>query len=148
MEVSASSDTAMVASSPTEITLLAMSHDEYMNPVQLAYFQARLRDMREACLRNMDFLVSGLEAASHVADPADRASLEEEQARLLRLRHRESKLLTRIEAALLLIETGSYGFCEDTGESIGLARLLARPMARLTIEAQQARELRKNAYRT
>ncbi|MEY2680496.1 MAG: polymerase-binding protein DksA [Pseudomonadota bacterium] len=104
--------------------------------------------VREACLRNMDSLVSGLEAASHVADPADRASLKEEQARLLRLRHRESKLLTLIEATLLRIETGSYRFCEDTGEPIGLARLLARPIARLTIEAQQARELRKNAYRT
>jgi DnaK suppressor protein len=148
MEVSASSDTAMVASSPTEIALLTMSHDEYMNPVQLAYFQARLRDMREACLRNMDSLVSGLEAASHVADPADRASLEEAQDRLLRLSHRESKLLTRIEAALSRVEAGTDGFCEDTGEPIGLARLLAHPLARLTIEAQQQRELRKNAYRT
>ncbi len=148
MEASASSDTAMVASSLTEIALLAMSHDEYMNPVQLAYFQARLRDMREACLRNMDSLVSGLEAASHVADPADQASLEAEQARLLRLRHRESKLLTRIEAVLLRFETGSYGFWENAGKPIGSASLLARPMARLTIEAQQTREHRKNAYRT
>ena len=104
--------------------------------------------MREACLRNMDSLVSGLEAASHVADPADQASLEAEQARLLRLRHRESKLLTRIEAVLLRFETGSYGFWENAGKPIGSASLLARPMARLTIEAQQTREHRKNAYRT
>lgn len=104
--------------------------------------------VREACLRNMDSLVAGLEAASHVANPADRASLKEEQARLLRLPHRERKLLTLIEAALLRIETGSYRFCEDIGEPIGLARLLARPMARLTIEAQQTREHCKDAYRT
>jgi DnaK suppressor protein len=81
-----------------------------------------------------------------VADPTDRASREEEQARLFRLRQRESLLLKRIEAALLRIKAGTYGFCEDTGEPIGLPRLLARPMASLTLEAQQQRELRKNAY--
>ncbi|MFM8445095.1 MAG: TraR/DksA family transcriptional regulator [Methylococcus sp.] len=125
-----------------------MADDEYMNLVQLAYFQERLRQMRTTCLRDLDSLWPELAATSGVADPADRASREEEQAVLLRLSHRESKLLNRIEAALLRIEAGTYGFCEDTGEPIGLPRLLARPMARLTIEAQQQRELRKNAYRS
>jgi DnaK suppressor protein len=133
---------------PTEAELLAMADDEYMNPVQLAYFQELLRQMRTTCLQDLDSLWPGLAATSGVADPADRASREEEQAILLRLRHRESKLLNRIDAALLRIEAGTYGFCEDTGEPIGLPRLLARPTARLTIEARQQRELRKNVYRS
>lgn len=130
----------MVASSPIVTAWLGVPRDEYMNPVRLAFFQAPLREM--------DSLLPGLEAAILVADPADQASLEEEQARLLRLSHRESKLLTRIEAALLRFETGSYGFWENAGKPIGPASLLARPMARLTKEAQQVWELRKNAYRT
>jgi DnaK suppressor protein len=104
--------------------------------------------MRSTCLQDLDSLWPGLATTSGVADPADQASREEEQAILLRLRHRESKLLNRIDAALLRIEAGTYGFCEDTGEPIGLPRLLASPMARLTIEAQQLRELRKRAYRS
>lgn len=147
MGVPVSTD-SVVTPSPTEAELLAMADDEYMNPVQLAYFQERLRQMRTTCLRDLDSLWPELAATSGVADPADRASREEEQTVLLRLSHRESKLLNRIEAALLRIEAGTYGFCEDTGEPIGLPRLLARPMARLTIEAQQQRELRKNAYRS
>ena len=146
MGVPVSTD-SVVTPLPTETELLAMADDEYMNPVQLAYFQERLRQMRTTCLRDLDSLWPELAATSGVADPADRASREEEQAVLLRLSHQESNLLNSIEAALLRIEAGTYGFCEDTGEPIGLPRLLARPMARLTIEAQQQRELRKNAYR-
>ena len=146
MGVPVSTD-SVVTPLPTEAELLAMADDEYMNPVQLAYFQERLRQMRTTCLRDLDSLWPELAATSGVADPADRASREEEQAVLLRLSHQESNLLNSIEAALLRIEAGTYGFCEDTGEPIGLPRLLARPMARLTIEAQQQRELRKNAYR-
>ncbi len=134
------------ALSPTEAKLLASADEEYMSPWQLTYFKERLLQMHETCLSDLDSLWTGLATTSPVADPTDRASREEEQARLLRLRQRESLLLKRIEAALLRIKAGTYGFCEDTSEPIGLPRLLARPMASLTIEAQQQRELRKNAY--
>ncbi len=147
MGIRVSTDSA-VTQLPTESELLAMADDEYMNPLQLAYFEEMLREMRSTCLQDLDSLWPGLATTSGVADPADQASREEEQAILLRLRHRESKLLNRIDAALLRIEAGTYGFCEDTGEPIGLPRLLASPMARLTIEAQQLRELRKRAYRS
>jgi DnaK suppressor protein len=134
------------ALSTTEAKLLASADEEYMRPWQLTYFKERLLQMRETCLSDLDSLWPGLATTSPVADPTDRASREEEQARLFRLRQRESLLLKRIEAALLRIKAGTYGFCEDTGEPIGLPRLLARPMASLTLEAQQQRELRKNAY--
>jgi DnaK suppressor protein len=147
MEFPVSTDSA-VTPSPTEAELLALADDEYMHPLQLATFQKWRRQMRTTCLRDLDSLWPGLAATSGVADLADRASREEEQAILLRLRHRESKLLNRIDAALLRIEAGTYGFCEDTREPIGLPRLLARPTARLTIEARQQRELRKNVYRS
>ena len=134
------------ALSTTEAKLLASADEEYMRPWQLTYFKERLLQMRETCLSDLDSLWPGLATTSPVAGPTDRASREEEQARLFRLRQRESLLLKRIEAALLRIKAGTYGFCEDTGEPIGLPRLLARPMASLTLEAQQQRELRKNAY--
>lgn len=124
------------ALSTTEAKLLASADEEYMRPWQLTYFKERLLQMRETCLSDLDSLWPGLATTSPVADPTDRASREEEQARLFRLRQRESLLLKRIEAALLRIKAGTYGFCEDTGEPIGLPRLLARPMASLTIEAQ------------
>jgi DnaK suppressor protein len=124
------------ALSTTEAKLLASADEEYMSPWQLTYFKERLLQMRETCLSDLDSLWPELATTSPVADPTDRASREEEQARLFRLRQRESLLLKRIEAALLRIKAGTYGFCEDTGEPIGLPRLLARPMASLTIEAQ------------
>jgi len=147
MEFPVSTDSA-VTPSLTEAELLALADDEYMHPVQLATFHKWRRQMRTTCLRDLDSLWPGLAATSGVADPADRASLEEEQAILLRLRHRESNLLNRIKAALFRMEAGTYGCCEDTGEPKGLPRLLARPTARSTTEARQQRELRKKAYRT
>jgi DnaK suppressor protein len=124
------------ALSTPEAKLLASTDEEYMSPWQLTYFKERLLQMRETCLSDLDSLWPELATTSPVADPTDRASREEEQARLFRLRQRESLLLKRIEAALLRIKAGTYGFCEDTGEPMGLPRLLARPMASLTIEAQ------------
>jgi DnaK suppressor protein len=81
-----------------------------------------------------------------VPDPADRATLEEEHALELRARDRERKLLKKVEAALLRIEDGSYGYCEETGEPIGVARLLARPTATLSIEAQERREMKQKMF--
>ena len=79
-------------------------------------------------------------------DPADRATIEEEHALELRTRDRERKLLKKVQAALKRIEDGEYGYCEETGDPIGVARLLARPTATLSLEAQQRRELKQKLY--
>ena len=81
-----------------------------------------------------------------VPDPADRATIEEEHALELRTRDRERKLLKKIEQALATIDSGDYGYCEETGDPIGIPRLLARPTATLSLEAQQRRELRQKLY--
>ena len=81
-----------------------------------------------------------------VPDPADRATIEEEHALELRTRDRERKLLKKVEQALARIESGDYGWCEETGEAIGVARLLARPTANLSLEAQERRELRQKLF--
>jgi len=81
-----------------------------------------------------------------VPDPADRATIEEEHALELRTRDRERKLLKKIQQSLARIESGEYGYCEETGEPIGIPRLLARPTATLSLEAQQRRELRQKLY--
>nr|HMN66467.1 RNA polymerase-binding protein DksA [Burkholderiaceae bacterium] len=81
-----------------------------------------------------------------VPDPADRATIEEEHALELRTRDRERKLLKKVQQSLARIESGDYGFCEETGEPIGIPRLLARPTATLSLEAQQRRELRQKLY--
>lgn len=128
----------------TEAELLRMPDSEYMSPRQLAYFRNRLLELREELLRESDSVWPTLSDSGALADLADRATLEEEQSRMLRLRNRERKLVAHIEAALTRIEAGTYGFCEDTGEPIGLRRLLARPMARLSLEAQQRREHQKS----
>jgi DnaK suppressor protein len=130
----------------TEAELLRMPDSEYMSPRQLTYFRNRLLELREELLRESDSLWPTLSDSGALADLADRATLEEEQSRMRRLRNRERQLMARIEAALTRIEAGTYGFCEDTGERIGLRRLLARPMARLTLEAQQNREHQKITY--
>ena len=79
-------------------------------------------------------------------DPADRATIEEEHALELRTRDRERKLLKKVQAALKRIEDGEYGYCEETGDPIGVARLMARPTATLSLEAQQRRELKQKMY--
>jgi len=88
----------------------------------------------------VDETVEYMREQETVADPADRATVEEEHALELRTRDRERKLLKKIEQALTRIDDGSYGFCEETGEPIGIARLLARPTATLSVDAQTRRE--------
>ena len=131
---------------PSENDLLAMPAEDYMNPVQRAFFHDRLTRQLEQLKRQAQSTARQLREVANVSDPADRASLEEEYARELKARGRESKLIQRIEEALLRIEDGTYGYCEETGEPIGLPRLLARPMARLSLEAQQHREHLKTLY--
>jgi DnaK suppressor protein len=131
----------------TEPELLAMPDDEYMNEKQLDFFRARLTALKDDLLSNAGETTEHLrEDTSIVPDPADRATIEEEHALELRTRDRERKLLKKISQSLARIEAGDYGFCDETGEPIGLARLLARPTATLSLEAQQRREMKQKMF--
>jgi DnaK suppressor protein len=134
---------ATVAKKPkvlTEEDLLKAPEREYMNEAQLAFFRQRLIDIREQILRNADDTGEHLRENEVTTDPSDRATLEEEYTLELRTRDRERKLLKKVEKSIKLIDDGSYGYCEETGEPIGIPRLLARPTATLSLEAQERRE--------
>ena len=130
----------------TEDAILKMSEDDYMNDVQLEFFRDRLRQMERDIRNNAGETTEHLRETVIVPDPADRATIEEEHALELRTRDRERKLLKKIEQALAQIDSGDYGYCEETGDPIGIPRLLARPTATLSLEAQQRRELRQKLY--
>lgn len=130
----------------SEQKLLAMTDEQYMNEVQLAFFRHRLQEMEKELLANADSTTEHLRETVVVPDPADRATIEEEHALELRTRDRERKLLKKLQQALAKIENGEYGWCEETGDPIGVARLLARPTATLSLEAQQRRELKQRMY--
>ena len=130
----------------TEDAILKMSEDDYMNDVQLEFFRDRLRQMERDIRNNAGDTTEHLRETVIVPDPADRATIEEEHALELRTRDRERKLLKKIEQALAQIDSGDYGYCEETGDPIGIPRLLARPTATLSLEAQQRRELRQKLY--
>lgn len=134
--------TAMI----TEKQLLAMKEDDYMNDAQLAFFKQRLQDMEKELLANAGETTEHLRETVVVPDPADRATIEEEHALELRTRDRERKLLKKIQQSIQKIDAGEYGWCEETGDPIGVARLLARPTATLSLEAQQRRELKQRMY--
>ncbi|MCX8522240.1 MAG: RNA polymerase-binding protein DksA [Rhodoferax sp.] len=131
----------------TDADLLSMPDSEYMNDVQVAAFRLKLINLRKEILNSAGETTEHLrEDTSVVPDPADRATIEEEHALELRTRDRERKLLKKIEQAMARIDTEEYGFCEETGENIGVGRLLARPTANLTLEAQQRRELKQRMF--
>ena len=131
----------------TEAELLAMPDSEYMSDKQLDFFRSQLEAQKEDLLSNAGETTEHLrEDTSIVPDPADRATIEEEHALELRTRDRERKLLKKISQALVRIDSGEYGFCDETGEPIGLGRLLARPTATLSLEAQQRRELKQKMF--
>lgn len=130
----------------TEQELLAMPESDYMNEAQLAFFKNRLKQLEQEILTNADITTEHLRETQFVPDPADRATIEEEHALELRTRDRERKLLKKVQQSLSLIESGSYGWCEETGEPIGIPRLLARPTATLSLEAQERREMRQKLY--
>jgi DnaK suppressor protein len=131
----------------TEPELLAMPDSEYMNDKQLDFFRARLQALKDDLLSNAGETTEHLrEDTSIVPDPADRATIEEEHALELRTRDRERKLLKKISQSLARIDAGDYGFCDETGEPIGLGRLLARPTATLSLEAQQRREMKQKMF--
>jgi len=125
------------------------SEDEpFMNERQLKYFKQKLLDWKEEILRESRETVSNLQAETeNHPDLVDRASSESDRALELRTRDRQRKLIAKIDDALRRIEDGTYGYCEDTGEPIGLARLEARPTATLSLEAQEAHERRERVHR-
>ena len=131
----------------TEAELLAMPESAYMNDKQLDFFRAKLQQQKDDLLSNAGETTEHLrEDTSIVPDPADRATIEEEHALELRTRDRERKLLKKIAQSLARIDSGEYGYCDETGEPIGIARLLARPTATLSLEAQQRRELKQKMF--
>ncbi len=131
----------------SDAEVLAMPDGEYMNEKQLAFFRLKLAQLKQ------DILNSAGETTEHlredtviVPDPADRATIEEEHALELRTRDRERKLLKKIEQSIARIDAGDYGYCDETGEPLGVGRLLARPTATLSLEAQQRRELKQKMF--
>lgn len=131
----------------SDAELIAMSDDEYMNDTQLAFFRLKLVTLKLDILNNAGETTEHLrEETVVVPDPTDRATIEEEHALELRTRDRERKLLKKIEQSIVRIDAGEYGYCDETGEAIGVGRLLARPTANLSLEAQQRRELRQKMF--
>ncbi len=125
------------------------SEDEpFMNERQRIYFRQKLLAWKEEIIRQTRETLAGLhEESTQHADLADRATSETDRALELRARDRQRKLIAKIDAALARIEDGSYGYCEETGEPIGLKRLDARPIATLSVEAQERHERRERVYR-
>ena len=125
------------------------SDDEpFMNERQSAYFRRKLNAWKEELLKESRETISHLQDENHVLpDMADRASSETDRSLELRARDRQRKLISKIEAALLRITEGTYGYCEETGDPIGLKRLDARPIATLSIEAQERHERREKVHR-
>ena len=131
----------------SESEIMAMPDSEYMNEKQVEFFRFKLQTLKDDLLSNAGETTEHLrEDTSIVPDPADRATIEEEHALELRTRDRERKLLKKISQSLARLESGDYGFCDETGEPIGLGRLIARPTATLSLEAQQRRELKQKMF--
>jgi DnaK suppressor protein len=131
----------------SDAEIMAMSDKDYMNDAQMAYFRIKLVILKQGILANAGETTEHLrEDTVVVPDPADRATIEEEHALELRTRDRERKLLKKIEQSIQRIDSGDYGYCDETGEPIGVGRLLARPTANLSLEAQQRRELKQKMF--
>ena len=131
----------------SDAELQAMPDSEYMNDVHMAAFRLKLVVLKREILSNAGETTEHLrEDTSVVPDPTDRATIEEEHALELRTRDRERKLLKKIEQSITRIDAGDYGYCDETGEAIGIGRLLARPTATLSLEAQQRRELKQKMF--
>lgn len=131
----------------TKEELLAQSEDEYMSEAQLNFFRSLLLTEKQSLVDAARETTLHLQDNEATPDWTDRATVEEEHALELRVRDRERKLLKKIGDALNRIEDGSYGWCEETGDPIGVARLLARPTATLSIEAQERHEALERVQR-
>lgn len=123
--------------------LLAMPESDYMNPAQRAFFRQRLLEEQQKLLQHIDALKRDIDSGEVSGDEADKAAREEDLRLLFRQLDRESRLLPKISAALTRLYNGDYDYCRESGEPIGLARLLLRPTAELSIEAKTAQEMRE-----
>lgn len=123
--------------------------EEFMNPIQSEYFRQKLLRWRAELLREADGTLASLSSQGgiHESDITDRASVETDRALELRTRDRARKLVSKIDQALARIDGGTYGYCEDTAEPIGLRRLEARPIATMSIEAQERHERMERVHR-
>lgn len=122
--------------------------EPFMNPRQTEYFRRKLQDWRQSILDETTLTIEGMQQGTrNIPDIADRASEETDRALELRTRDRQRKVISKIDAALRRIDEGEYGYCEDTGEPISLKRLDARPIATLSLEAQERHERREKVHR-
>lgn len=131
----------------TEAQIRRMPDSEYMNDAQLEFFRQRLIQMKEEVLRREVDAKERLHEREVFADPADRATAEEEHWLDLRLRERESMLLRKVDDALRRIKEKEYGYCEKTGEAIGILRLLARPTATVIVDVKGLHEKVETHFR-
>ena len=123
-------------------------NEKFMNDRQVEYFKTKLIDWKNSILEESKGTIEGMQQDTrNIPDSADRASEETDRALELRTRDRQRKLISKIESALRRIDEGSYGYCEDTGEPISLRRLDARPIATLSVEAQERHERRERDHR-
>jgi DnaK suppressor protein len=130
----------------TEKALLKQAKSKYMNDEQLEFFRNLMQIQKDELVSSLKATSNNLQNQEREADENDRASLEEGRWLELRIREREGKLIQKIDEALLRITDGSYGYCDESGEEIGLERLIVRPTATLSIEAKQRRESIEKAY--
>ncbi len=138
----------MVRSAVAEAEYRPTENEPFMNPRQREYFRRKLENWKEDILRESRETLENLqEESQNHPDMADRASSESDRALELRTRDRQRKLISKIDAALKRIDDGTYGYCEETGDPIGIARLDARPIATLSLEAQEMHERREKVYR-
>jgi DnaK suppressor protein len=138
----------MVRSAVAEADYRPTENEPFMNPRQREYFRRKLETWKDDILRESRETLENLqEESQNHPDMADRASSESDRALELRTRDRQRKLISKIDAALKRLEDGTYGYCEETGEPIALKRLEARPIATLSVEAQERHERRERIYR-
>lgn len=131
----------------SEAELRSMSEEHYMDDRQISFFKHLLVEMRKEVIERERESKAELSNAEHVADPNDRATLEEEHWLDLRLREREALLIRKIDEALQRIQSGEYGWCAETGEAIGIPRLLVRPTADVCADVKNILEEREMQYR-
>lgn len=123
-------------------------NEPFMNERQVKYFRSKLQSWKDDIIKESKETLSHLQDENHILpDVADRASSETDRSLELRTRDRQRKLISKIDSALKRIDDGSYGYCEETGDPISLKRLDARPIATLSIEAQERHERRERVYR-
>ena len=121
--------------------------EEYMCEKHLEYFRDKLQNWKEEIISNSKLTLENLQEKNSFPDDTDRASNETDRSIELRARDRQRKLISKIDEALSRIDDGSYGYCEETGENIGLKRLIARPIATLSIDSQERHERKEKVYR-